>query len=44
MTTNTVEDFLQMLTTGIWVGVFIFFVCRMIAFVIDKIIGFFKKL
>ena len=39
-----ISQYLPILSIGIWVGVFITFVCKMMSFVIEKIIGWFKHL
>lgn len=37
-------NYLPVLTTGLWVGVFITFISKLISFVIKIIIGWFKRL
>lgn len=41
---TTFSDYLNIFTISLWVGVFITFICKMINFVIEKIIGWFKKI
>lgn len=37
-----VSEYLPILTIGLWVGVFMTFVAKMLAFVISKILSWFK--
>lgn len=43
MSDINISDYLPILSIGIWVGVFITFVCKMISFVIATILHWFKK-
>lgn len=36
-------NYLPILSMGLWVGIFIVFVCKMFSFVIDKILSWFKR-
>lgn len=41
---NEISDYLPILTIGLWVGVFITFVSKMISLVISTILNWFKRL
>ena len=41
---NDLTEYLPILSTGLWVGIFITFVCKMFSVVIDIIVSWFRRL